>query len=124
MLSTRLLYVYICSASRTPADRISLLPLIILRLYYLSPLTIDASTPFPITTAGIYTQAVLELAIILASVTSAKPFLRPFHQEYFTAADSSVRGFRYLKQPGSDLDNGSEMTPQTLSSADAQMIGD
>lgn len=55
-----------------------LIPLIVTRIYYLSP----SRNPNPTLSTilpSILTEAALEYAFMSASITSLKPFLRPFH---------------------------------------------
>lgn len=77
----------------TPAR---LIPLVAVRLFYLSP----SQNPDPTFTsilASILTEAVLDFCLISASLTSLRPFLRPFHSGYIV--DS-------VGAPGSGLRSG------------------
>jgi hypothetical protein len=56
----------------------SITPILIGRLYFLSPSQNDDPT-WTSVLPGILTEAALEYAIIATSITALKPFLRPFH---------------------------------------------
>ena len=63
------------------------------RLYHLSGY--EASDPDqPSLTAGILTEACMDTAFILASVTCLRPFLRPFHRGYFLST-AGTKGSGY-----------------------------
>jgi hypothetical protein len=75
----RLLYVFPPCASSSPnltPDR--LIPIIAVRLFYLSPAK-NPDPTFNAIIANILTEAALEYSLMSACVTSLRPFLRPFH---------------------------------------------
>ncbi|TKX20010.1 hypothetical protein C1H76_7894 [Elsinoe australis] len=67
------------------SSRLLVLPLVALRLWKLHPATGSNSTS-PARSALIFTEAVMECAFILASVTCLKPFLRPFAPGFFISS--------------------------------------
>lgn len=90
----RLLYIYPYLPSSSHHLTLGrLIPIIAIRLFYLSPSenldpTVTSILP------NIFTEASLEYSIISASVTCLKPFLRPFHSGFvdiIPSADSSLR---------------------------------
>ncbi|KAK5121205.1 hypothetical protein LTR85_005689 [Meristemomyces frigidus] len=66
------------------------LPVVVCRLWALSPKAKDASTP-DIATA-VLAEAEMCLALILASATCLKPFLQPFHPGWFAANNTTATG--------------------------------
>ena len=65
------------------------LPIIALRVWHLSPYK-NADPTLPGLTSSIFTEAAMEGALILASITCLKPFLRPFHSGYFVGTANST----------------------------------
>lgn len=70
-------------------------PVIALRLYFLAPTTSNNPNPdLPALTAAVFTSAVMNFTLILASVTCLKPFLRPFDGGFLiTSMHSHVPAF-------------------------------
>ena len=64
------------------------LPIIALRIWHLSPLK-NPDPTLPDLTSSIFTEAAMDGALILASITCLKPFLRPFHSGYFVGTANS-----------------------------------
>lgn len=95
-----------------------LIPVVGVRLWFLSP-SKNIDPNHPVITAGVYTEAALELAFMLSNITCLKPFLRPFHSGYFvstidtknsgypTTKDSTSRGDTYymISRAKSTADN-------------------
>ncbi|KAK3717683.1 hypothetical protein LTR37_005750 [Vermiconidia calcicola] len=65
------------------------------RLYYLYPSN-AANHPL---TASIVTEVVMGTALMFASITCLKPFIRPFDAVAFNSATRSVGLFRYTAEP-------------------------
>ncbi|KAK6442707.1 hypothetical protein LTR95_001066 [Oleoguttula sp. CCFEE 5521] len=70
------------------ACRLGVVPLVVLRLWNLSPRR-NTDPDSPSKTAMLFTEAALQAAFILASITCLKPFLRPFHSGYFVSKAGS-----------------------------------
>lgn len=118
----RLLYIfsYLPSSSYN-LTRDRLIPIIAIRLFYLSP-SENFDPTFTSILPNIFTEASLEYCLISASVTCLKPFLRPFHSgavvSTIISADSDLRsGIRtrtlelYMLSPNSATDqNGTVRT--------------
>lgn len=99
-----------------------LLPIVICRLYYLSPTEKHAHSTG--TVASILTEAAVAYAFFSASVTCLKPFLQPFHSGYVismvgarisghtvTGTDSQGDSYHMLGNTRSAMDkNGTAVT--------------
>lgn len=72
-----------------------LIPIVALRLWYLSP-SKNTDPNNPAITAGIYTEVALECAFMLSNITCLKPFLRPFHSGYFVSTVDNKNSGGYL----------------------------
>ena len=70
------------------------MPVVAFRLWALSSGK-NTNAELPSLTANIFTEATMDLAFMLASITCLKPFLRPFQTGYFisTAHSNGVSGF-------------------------------
>jgi hypothetical protein len=99
----RLVYVYastytICEARSHHLTRDRLIPVVVVRLFYLSPSENSEPTVTSII-PNIITEAALELCLISACITSLKPFLQPVHSGYMvTSVNAPGSSFRSGKR--------------------------
>lgn len=70
-----------------------------MRLWFLSP-SKNPDPNDPAITAGVYTEIALEFAFMLSNITCLKPFLQPFHPEYFVSTVDD-KASTYLSTKGS-----------------------
>lgn len=102
----RLLYVFPPCASSSPnltPDR--LIPIIAVRLFYLSPAK-NPDPTFNAIIANILTEAALEYSLMSACVTSLRPFLRPFHSGQIVDSVGAYYALSAIK--GTNIDGAAQ----------------
>ena len=90
------MYVYVstyttCEARSHDLTRDRLIPVVVVRLFYLSPSENSEPTVTSII-PNIITEAALELCLISACITSLKPFLQPVHSGYMVNTSVGAPG--------------------------------
>jgi len=126
----RLLYIaHLPSPSRKLTQLLRLIPIVAIRLFYLSPSRNHNPTVTSIL-PHIWTEGALEYAIISTSVTSLKPFLRPFHtgaivntvggggSGLYSGSRPREQGIYMLNSIGTDKKCGGQTTTTTARSED------
>jgi hypothetical protein len=101
-------------------DELRIVPFIIFRLHYLAPDPDNLQRPS--TEEGIFTELVMEIGLILTTVTCLKPVLRPFHAGYFvrhTEVDGSGQrsGLKAISRDTYYLHSGLKDTRKSKRSA-------